>query len=282
MILEYPKAAGIYKLTCLTNNKVYIGKTINIKRRINDHRKSKIIPNKKYKIAHAIVKYGWDSFTVEILDVFENFIKSNPEHNQQLLDTETKFIEMFDTTNNEKGYNICKHSTDRTGHICSEESKLKMSQAQKKVIRIFDDEKREQLRQCRLGKKMSDDAKEKIRNHRLGKKHSENSKEKMSIQRKGRITTHIVSEETRKKMSAARLGRLCSEETRKKISMKNKGKKRTDEWKSNMSNLKKGVPCSEEAKAKISIANTGKKCSEETKEKIRQSKRERLEIKNDN
>jgi hypothetical protein len=64
--------------------------------------------------------------------------------------------------------------------------------------------------------------------------------------------------------------------------MKNKGKKRTDEWKSNMSNLKKGVPCSEEAKAKISIANTGKKCSEETKEKIRQSKRERLEIKNDN
>ena len=282
MILEYPKLAGIYKLTCLSNNKVYIGKTINIKRRINDHRKSKIIPNKKYKIAHAIVKYGWDSFTVEILDVFENFIKSNPDHNQQLLDTETKFIEMFDSTNNDKGYNICKHSTDRTGHICSDESRERMSIAQKKVVRVFGEVERKRLSDIRLGKKMSDEAKEKIRQSSLGRKHSEESKEKMSKQRKGRKATHVVSEETKDKMRASRIGKPCSEDTKRKIGLSNKGKIRSDEWKVNMSNIKKGIPCSEEAKVKISIANTGRKCSEETKEKIRQSKNRKVEIQNDN
>jgi group I intron endonuclease len=256
MFLEYPKTAGIYKLTCLVNNKVYIGKTIDLKRRINDHKKSRIIPNRKFKIAYAIVKHGWESFVIEILETFEGFDKNNPDHNHKLLDKERKYIELLDTTDNEKGYNICKYSTDRTGHICSEESKKRMSEAQKRVIRIFDDERRQKLRDARLGKKMSEDAKDKIRQYRMGRKLSDESKNKLSVHRKGKKMSHIVSEETREKMSKSRLGRPCSEETKQKISMKNKGKKRTSE----MNNLRRGVPC-----------------SEETKEKIRQSRRKNME-----
>ena len=42
---EYPNEAGIYKLTCMINNKVYIGKTVCLRQRINFHKNSYKNPN---------------------------------------------------------------------------------------------------------------------------------------------------------------------------------------------------------------------------------------------
>lgn len=39
----YPKAAGIYKLTCDNNGKIYIGKSINIRKRLESHKNCKNI-----------------------------------------------------------------------------------------------------------------------------------------------------------------------------------------------------------------------------------------------
>ena len=50
----------IYKLTCTITGKVYIGKTIDINRRMAQH--SKIISKYSHHLANAIKKYGIDNF----------------------------------------------------------------------------------------------------------------------------------------------------------------------------------------------------------------------------
>lgn len=200
------KKAGIYKLTCSINGKVYIGKSINIDRRLKQHKNPKSKTNNH--LERAILKYGWDAFSVEILetvDVIDNAL---------LLEREAYHIEVFDATNKDKGYNICKYSTDLTGISLSEEHKRKISEAH--LGKILSDEHKEKLRIAHLGQTPSDASREKMRNARLGKtneswigkSHSEEAKEKISNARKGKPR----SEETKEKIRQARLGKKFSEE----------------------------------------------------------------------
>lgn len=55
---------GIYKLTNLKNNKIYIGQSINIKNRWNQHKNIK----NNTVISRAIFKYGWDNFKKEVIE----------------------------------------------------------------------------------------------------------------------------------------------------------------------------------------------------------------------
>lgn len=168
----YPQEAGIYKLTCINNGKVYIGKTINFKRRLYQHKHPKV----RYRLQNAIIKHGWEAFTVEILESFKDFDKL--KDNKMLLDKEAEYIKLFDSTNIDKGYNLCEYSSDATGSKHTEESKEKM-------------------RQAKLGKSLSAEHKAKMR-----KPKSEETKAKMSRSQKGRI----ISEETKEKMRKSQLG----------------------------------------------------------------------------
>lgn len=60
---------GIYKITCLENEKIYIGQSVDIKTRFSDHIKSAIscaaAANKLYK---EMQKYGPQNFTFEVLE----------------------------------------------------------------------------------------------------------------------------------------------------------------------------------------------------------------------
>lgn len=60
---------GIYKITCLANNKCYIGQSVAIKRRWNEHQKalSKGTHYNTY-LQNAYNKYGKDNFIYEILE----------------------------------------------------------------------------------------------------------------------------------------------------------------------------------------------------------------------
>lgn len=90
--------SGIYIITNLINNKVYIGQSKNIKDRFNSH-KSDARRGKDYPISRAIRKYGISNFNFEILE----YAPLN-----KLDELEIKMIKKYDSTNYNKGYNICR------------------------------------------------------------------------------------------------------------------------------------------------------------------------------
>jgi group I intron endonuclease len=192
----------IYKLTCSENGKIYIGKTINLKHRLQRYKNFTQKTNGKYHFQNAILKYGWDSFTLEILEEFTSFDKFNEEHKNNLLKREAHYIELFDTTNREVGYNICKFSNDRTGFKCSEETREKMRN------RIFTDEHRSKISKSCKGISRTKETKEKMRQSAI---------------------LRGCSEEKKELLRTVNIGRECSEETREKLRQANLGKPRPQE-----------------------------------------------------
>ena len=222
---EKPKRSGVYKITCINNDKVYIGKAVDIDKRLRDHRNSKKDGQGNGLFQNAILKHGWDSFIVEILEVIQEFDKS--KDNQTLLEREAYYIELFDTTNRDKGYNRCKFSNDNTGIIFSKEVREKMSRS-------------------KLGKKLSQEHIEKIREANIGRTLSEEHKEKL---RKPK------SEEAKENMRKARLNSPLSEESREKIRQSLIGKKMSEESKEKMRQAKLGTKHSKETKEKMSLSH---------------------------
>ena len=89
---------GIYKITNLKNNKVYIGQSTDIKSRWRNHKLE--LKNNTHRNSHlqnAFNKYGEDAFEFRILE--ETF-------EEDLDDAEEYWIDYFDSTNPKKGYNL--------------------------------------------------------------------------------------------------------------------------------------------------------------------------------
>lgn len=86
---------GIYKITCVGNNKCYIGQSIAIKRRWNDHKKSlKQGTHYNKYLQNAYNKYGENSFVYEILEQCSK---------DKLNEREQFYIALFDSFKN--GFN---------------------------------------------------------------------------------------------------------------------------------------------------------------------------------
>ena len=94
--IEIKAEPGIYKLTSLINGKCYVGKSVDVKKRISDHFKSvvgiKSIADQA--VHHAILKEGFWNWQIEILTYGEK---------EQLNDLEKYYIEFFKAQ--EFGYN---------------------------------------------------------------------------------------------------------------------------------------------------------------------------------
>ena len=108
LMLLNNKKMIVYKITNLVNGKIYIGQTTQTfnKRyrgagvgieRVKGHYEMKGNVKNQH-LYNAIIKYGVDSFKVEIL---EHCISE-----KNLNETELKYIKIYDSTDDEKGYNI--------------------------------------------------------------------------------------------------------------------------------------------------------------------------------
>ena len=88
----------IYKFTNKVNGKVYIGKTLDWKRRKREH-KSRFnnSKNRKNYFGRALIKHGWDNFKIEIM------IDNNAEDKMNAL--EIYFIQTHKSSNSKFGYN---------------------------------------------------------------------------------------------------------------------------------------------------------------------------------
>jgi group I intron endonuclease len=169
------KEGYIYCFTSPSNKKYY-GKTINIKKRLIQHRNTK---NTNWYFCRAIKKYGFQNFKFEIIENFKNIEK-------EFLNEREKFWINKDNTNNEDfGYNLTIGGDGTPGYKQSEEAKRKIGDFNRgKFVSI---EKREKMSNFQKGKVVSELSRKKQsesisgeKNHFYGKHHTEESKNKIS------------------------------------------------------------------------------------------------------
>lgn len=199
------KTCGIYKITNIINHKLFIGQSVNIKKRWNEHRYllNKNICNNIH-LQRAWNKYGRDNFKFEIISVISK---------ETLNKEETRLIKKHKSSNREFGYNI---TNGGDSHLCSEETKKRISKAKtgRGLGRRHSEETKLKMSEAQKGSK----------NHRYGKKMPKRLKIRLSKRLKG----IKFSEEHKRKISEACMGRRI-----------NIGRKATNQQKRNMSNAQK-------------------------------------------
>lgn len=114
--------SGIYLIKNIINNKVYIGSAVNISNRWREHKK--YLKKGKHHSKH--LQNAWNingqlNFKFEIIEEI-----SNPLH---LLSYEQVYLDYYKSYERERGYNICKIAGSPIGLRRSEETKQKMSKA---------------------------------------------------------------------------------------------------------------------------------------------------------
>jgi group I intron endonuclease len=112
----------VYKFTNKVNGKVYIGKTIDFKRRKKEHRRS--AKNPKHYFGRALRKHGFDNFEIEIL--IDNISED------KMNELETEFIQVHKSNNRKFGYNQTLGGEGKFGWICSEKTKEAIRKANTK------------------------------------------------------------------------------------------------------------------------------------------------------
>jgi len=183
-------ATGIYKITNTKTGNCYVGQSVNIKQRLNNHfhSLSKGLHGNKH-LQHSYNLYGADSFKTEVLEECSV---------DDLNEREQYWIDYF----GEKLYNMCRVVGSTRGLSHSEETKRKISKAI-------------------TGQKRSEETKRKMSEAKKGEKRSEETKRRMSESKKG----EKKSEETKRRMSEARKGKKIApktEETKRKMSQSRK------------------------------------------------------------
>ena len=110
------KFGCIYLLTNLITLLCYVGKTIDFKRRMGEHKRRK----RKAYISYSIQKHGWHNFKKEIL------IDNIPE--EALNNLEIYYIAFYNTMC-PYGYNLTRGGEGTSGYKASKETREKLSQA---------------------------------------------------------------------------------------------------------------------------------------------------------
>jgi group I intron endonuclease len=141
---------SIYKATCNVTNQSYIGFDSNWPNRQKIHKS--FSKNPKTHFQRALTKYGWDNFVWEII-----YQSKDKDHCLKIM--EPYFIKSYNCFEN--GYNMTLGGEGTFGKKLSQESKLKISKANK-------------------GNSTT-----------LGFKHSQETKNKISAKRKGKSFKNI-------------------------------------------------------------------------------------------
>jgi group I intron endonuclease len=153
------RICGIYKITNIINNKIYIGGSINIKHRFSEHKwqlNNNIHGN--IHLQRAWNKYGKDNFKFEIIEECDILL---------LKETEQQYIESYNSYKRDFGYNIEKLVVRKE---LSQETKLKISIAHKgKKLSIS---QRNNMSKSAKGRIFSEKHKQRIGDAHRGEKNS--------------------------------------------------------------------------------------------------------------
>lgn len=111
--------SGIYGIRHRASGKIYVGQSKNMARRFCDHKRAQSSPH----LRHAIKLYGWDAFEKVILETVADMSLLNAR--------EQYWIDFYDATNPEKGYNARPKAESNRGWHPSDEALANMSAASK-------------------------------------------------------------------------------------------------------------------------------------------------------
>lgn len=119
---------GIYCIRNSVDGKRYVGKSINIEKRFASHKYYNTRAERNGNLTNrylysSVQKHGWSSFITEVLETFESV--------DELLiaERELYWMDHFDTTNRDKGYNLRRDSS--TGMIVHAETLQLKSETQR-------------------------------------------------------------------------------------------------------------------------------------------------------
>jgi group I intron endonuclease len=184
IIKENKDKSGIYRFTNNLNGKMYIGSSSNLSSRFRKHFNLNYLSQHKNElsISRAMIKYGYDNFSLEILEFCD---VSN------LLKREQFYLDLLEPV-----YNIAKLAGSNLGFKHSTESRDKISKALKGSLLL--------------------------RSLKLGTTHSEETKKLMSISRSGERNPHYGkphTEVSKDLIRKSRIGKTHSKETRLALSL---------------------------------------------------------------
>lgn len=179
----------IYCITCLVNDKKYIGKTTQtLIRRWQAHRNA-VRSGQSHMFVNALRKYGVDNFTCEQIDTAKD--------DEELDRLEMYHIAMYQTfTDRSKGYNstiggdsikltpeiLAKRNASNTGKTRSEETKARMRSAQ--AINLARPEVKKAISDGLKGRPVSQKCRDAIRKANVGRKPTQETLDKMMATRK--------------------------------------------------------------------------------------------------
>lgn len=216
--------SGIYAIIHRDSGRWYVGQSVNVNRRWNEHR-SLLIRGEHINrhLQYSWNKYGEDAFDFDILIVAPVCT---------LDDIEQAYLDDPETSH----FNMARDAVSpMRGRRFSEESRAKISEAQ--TGRRHSEETRAKISASNKGKNhgpMSDETRAKISASNSGRTHaplSDDVRAKISASKKG----VRLSDEHRSKLSAARKGRVLTPETKAKIGAASKQRRHTPEARAKIS-----------------------------------------------
>lgn len=140
--------SGVYKITNLVNNKIYIGSSCKLKNRKREHFYG--LKSNKHgnpRLQNSYNKYGEDNFSFEIIETCDL---------DSLLIREQYYIDILDPF-----FNICKVAGSTLGVRPSEESKAKLRASLRAINHAPSDEARRKALEVTKGRKLPKESLEK-------------------------------------------------------------------------------------------------------------------------
>lgn len=162
----------IYKITNLLDKKIYIGQT---QRTLEERMKEHCRNSRKSYIDNAIKKYGIENFSAEVIETCKTV--------EELNEREIFWIKFFDCKF-PNGYNLTDGGEGTAGHIVTEETRRKLSEARTgRKFNPLSKEHREKISRANKGRKRSEEYCKNFSERQRGKKrkpHSAETRRKMS------------------------------------------------------------------------------------------------------
>lgn len=185
LICNINNNSGVYTITNLINNSIYVGFCQNFRTRSADHKIT--LSNNRHGneyLQRSYNKYGSENFIFEILEECDK---------KFLASQENYWCNMLNSHNRKYGYNIQPTHPDNL-KIHSEETKLKIRNSTKGLMKS--DETRKRMSNSMKGKLKSEDHKKNLGKSKIGKKMHINTVESIKKANTGRV--HSLEEKIKR------------------------------------------------------------------------------------